>query len=523
MKVLVVDDVPVMRDAYTSLIDWEENGFSLVGSANNGKVALEFMRENPVDIVITDLKMPVMSGLELIKNASVEFPETRFIVMSGFDDFHLVREAYNLGVKEYFLKIELDPEAILQTLVKIREEIQAKRLQADDKTEMNTETDADKHMYMVHCEKLLKNLIWGADEKKTEKQLNEHGIYLQEHNLFIMVLSIPDYYTAEEKVWNGEREIFKYAILNVLEEICRKYNNLYVFHNLPNEFPVVCNIENMQTEYLKSFFDDVRLAVRTCFGLEIDCGLSSVCQNYTDLKIIYREARSACAYSFVSGHGKFIDYKDIKYLGENIDVARRVQEIKKLLTNAESDKIRNGAFRLRVSSNDVGFDKVEKIKSLFYSYYIEMLNFVEENGLDNDIAANVFNYDSIKDKADLSEMNEWLVKSLFDIADAIAYRSGIYKAINYIKNHYSEQISLNTLAELLEVSEGHLSRMFQKKVGMNFTQYLMKVRMDMAVQLLQNQNLKIYEVAMRVGYPNADQFSRMFKKVMGKSPKEFQK
>ena len=75
----------------------------------------------------------------------------------------------------------------------------------------------------------------------------------------------------------------------------------------------------------------------------------------------------------------------------------------------------------------------------------------------------------------------------------------------------------------MEVSEGHLSRMFQKKVGMSFTQYLLKVRMDMAVHLLQNQNLKIYEVAMRVGYPNAEQFSRMFKKVMGKSPKEFQK
>ena len=109
MRVLVVDDEPIMRDAYTSLIEWEENGFSLVGSVHNGKVALEFMRENPVDIVITDLKMPVMSGLELIKNASAEFPEIRFIVMSGFDEFHLVKEAYNLGVKEYFLKIELDP------------------------------------------------------------------------------------------------------------------------------------------------------------------------------------------------------------------------------------------------------------------------------------------------------------------------------------------------------------------------------------------------------------------------------
>lgn len=510
MRVLVVDDEPIMRDAYAALFDWEKNGFTLAGSVHNGKVALEFMRSNPVDIVITDLKMPVMSGLEFIRLAKEEFPRVRFIVMSGYDEFHMVKEAYNLGVKEYFLKIELDPDEILQTLLKIKNEIIG-----------NNISDQHKKENAVQKEKLLKNLIWGADANEASKLLGENGISINRKEMCVLVLSIPNYYAAEEKLWHGERELFKYAILNVLEEICVNHGGFHVFCNLPNEFVAVCNFSGRQA--LDNFFDDVRLSVRKCFDAEIDCGLSSVVNSYGDLKAAYRQAVNACAYSFVTGHGRLIDYNELRFFNGDVDVAKGVFKMKNLLRSGDGEKIRNGAFGLRISPNNMGYDKTDKIKNLFYLYYIEMVNFIAENGLEDDIVENVQRYDSIKDSADLSQMNDWLIKSVFEVADALAYRSGVYKAISYIKNHYSEQITLSFLANLLDVSDGHLSRMFQKTLGMSFTQYLIKVRMETAAHLLKNENLKIYEVAMKVGYPNAEQFSRMFKKVVGKSPKEFQK
>lgn len=525
MNVLIVEDEPILREAYASIIDWEANGFSLVGSLHNGKAALDFMRQTPVDIVMTDLKMPVMSGLELIKTASQEFPETAFVVMSGFDDFHMVSEAYKLGIKEYFLKAELNPQDVLEKFLSIKEEIEKNRRQKDAAKASvgGAEIQATQYTHSAYREKLLKNLIWDADVQSAGRRLNEYGIAIEERDLCVVLLTMPEYYMAEESIWLGEREFFQYAILNVLDEICQKHGRLYVFCNLPNEFLVICNLENRQTDVLLPFFDEMRVAVRQCFGVEVDGGISGITNRYAELKIAYREAQSACNYCFVTGHGKLNSYRDIEHFGGDVDVTRGVQKFKKLFAGGEADAIRNGALELRISPNDIGFDRVERVKNLFYLYYIEMLNFVEDNNLEKDATTQIEVYDSIQDTADLSAMNNWLMKSIFEIADALACRSGIHKVLHYIKMHYSEPITLSAMAEMLEVSEGHLSRTFQKRVGMSFIQYLIKVRMEMAVQLLQSQNLKIYEVAMRVGYTNADQFSKMFKKIMGKSPKEFQK
>ena len=120
-------------------------------------------------------------------------------------------------------------------------------------------------------------------------------------------------------------------------------------------------------------------------------------------------------------------------------------------------------------------------------------------------------------------MNNWLIMSVLDIAEVLEHRSGIEMAKNYINLHYSEPITLGTVAEFLGISTGHLSRLFQKSGGESFTQYLLKVRMEAAVTLLNTTNLKVYEVAERVGYSNIEQFSKMFKKVVGKSPKAFMK
>lgn len=534
MNILVVDDEPIMREAYVTMIDWEKNGFTLVDRAKNGNVALEIMRKNKVDIVITDLKMPTMSGLELIRKAHKEFPDVKFIVMSGFDDFLLVKEAFTLGVKEYFLKFEMEPETILQTLFKVKKEIEEKRILENAKLANQREMDSKlneavrlekivQNNRVAICEKLLKELVWGTNVKKTESGLRECEIYLNEKSLRIIVFSLNDYYLVEEKVWKGQRELFKYAILNVLDEICKKHGSFYPFYNLPHEFVVIYSPsdEMIKHNYLKTFFEDVRSAVCECFGMDVDCGCSTLCSGYDNLKELYTEASRACSYGFIAGHGKIVMYKDMRLMSEGINISKSLQELKRLLTIAEPGQIKKEAYKLRVSSNDIGYDKTDEVKRLFYLYYVEMTSFLEDSGLKEYAAGNIFEYTLIKETADLGKLNNWLVMSISDIADALEHRSGINKVKNYIKHHYSEQISLSTVADVLEISTGHLSRMFQKSEGESFTQYLLKTRMNAAIFLLQNTNLKVYEVAKRVGYPNAEQFSKMFKKVTGKSPKTF--
>ncbi|MBQ8588237.1 MAG: response regulator [Clostridia bacterium] len=536
MNILVVDDEPIMREAYDTLIDWKENGFNLIGSAADGSKALDMMRANEVDIVITDLKMPVMSGLELIGAARREFPDVRFIVMSGFDDFTLVKEAFVLGVKEYFLKAELDPDAILSALLKLRQEIEDERFINTQKQhnlqeisiKMQEMTKLEKIVHnnrFVLCEKLLKEMIWGTSPDSTQKRLKEYDVDLTPHSLSIMIFSLYDYYGEEAKNWNGEREILKYAVLNVLDELCGNYGNLYPFCNLPHEFVILSSDSETQRSNIDfdSFFESVKTAVRECFNLSCDCGFSGPLSGYDKLRSLYAEAEQALGYSFVQGHGKLVRYSSIKLTsGASINVSERVQNIKELLAKADTAVCETGIHTLRISPNDVNYENMDDVRNLYYLYYVEIIDFFYKNGMQNRITDKIASFDKIKARADLRELNGWLRDSITDISDAVRENIGIAnRAKSYIKHHYKEQITLSTVAEYLGVSTGHLSRTFQEEVGQNFTQYLLNFRMNTAANLLKTTNLKVYEVAAEVGYTNTEQFSKMFKKIIGKSPKSF--
>lgn len=531
MRILVVDDEPMMRDVYKELIDWQAYGFTLVGTADDGKSALEMIQNETVDVVITDLKMPEMSGLELIRNASEKFPQVKFIVMSGYDDFHLVREAYKLGVKEYFLKMEMDAESILNSIFKIQKEIEEeKMISGAHSAEMSNKMQ---HFNMPAepisterwniSERLIKNIIWGADGKEAARQLAKLGHTVCEENMYIMSLTLLDYYKTEESIWKGEREILKYAILNVLEETCGHFDAMYPFCNSPNQFVILCAGTNQSSDICKKTFDEIKKAFWLCFEMDVDCEVSGPVSSFGELKRIYQEAKMASSYSFITGHGSYMSFKDVLLEGEELNITKKVAEIKRLLRIEEPEKIKVEAYKLRISPKTTGCGQIEQIKNLFYLYYIEMVSFLEEKEMNDEFTENVGQYNELKDKADLEELNRWLLKSVDEISEIIMGSSNISKAEQFIKKNYGKQLSLNDVAEHLEMSPWHFSKVFYKNVGIHFSQYLLNVRMEEAVHLLKNTNLKIYEVATRVGYNNTDQFSRMFKKSIGKSPKDYKK
>lgn len=528
MRILIVDDEPMMRDVCRELIDWQKHGLTLVGTADDGKRALEIMQNEVVDIVITDLKMPEMSGLELIKEASEKFPRVKFIVMSGYDDFHLVREAYKLGVKEYFLKMEMDPEVILNSIFEIQKEAEEKIVQEINSVELfnkmyqtNIRSEKLSHEYWNNSERIIKNIIWGADRKEAANQLSKIGHAVCEDNMYIMLLTLPDYYKTEESIWKGEREILKYAILNVLEEICGHYDAMFPFCNLPNQFVILCTGINQSSIVCKKAFEEIKNAFSLCFGMNVDCGASGPVSSFDELKHIYQEAKTASSYSFITGHGNYMMYKDVLFEGEEINITKKVGEIKRLLHDAEPANIKAQAHRFRISPQITSYEQIEQIKKLFYLYYVEMMSFLDEKGMKEEFTESIARYNEISDEADLQELNNWLLNSINEISEIMLSSSNISKAEQYIRKNYSKQLSLNSVAEHFGMSPWYFSKVFGKKVGIQFSQYLLNIRMEEAAYLLKNTNLKIYEVATRVGYNNTDQFSRMFKKVIGKSPKDY--
>ena len=537
MNVLVVDDEPIMSEAYKTLIDWDRNGFSLVGCASNGAKALEIMRTVDVDIVITDLKMPIMSGLELIGAAREEFPEARFVVMSAYDEFTLVKEAYSMGVKEYFLKAELEPDAVLETLSNIKQEIEEERIVRENAARQ-TKTIAevvekDTFEKIIHnnriaiCERLLKELIWGNSYDENKERLSKYGISLTADSLGIMVFSLYNYYDEEKEVWKGEREIFKYAILNILDEVCHNYGAMYPFCNLPHEFVVIFSESEVKysNSELEGFFEDVRNAMQKYLGLGCDCGYGGIVNGYAKLKDLYSKAEMACRYGFAYGHGRFMHYDWVNKMSpKRLSVSEYVQNMRRILSDIEKESPESALCKLRISPADICPDNVSDVKKIFYMYYVEIISFFDRNDMRDYKAENVTSFENIKDYADLSEYNNWLSQSLNEIYDIFKLNTNIVsRAKKYINQHYKEQINLSSVADFLGISTGHLSRTFQDSEGQSVKQYLLNFRMNKAVALLKSTNLKVYEVAREVGYTNVEQFSKMFKKIIGKPPKSFGK
>ena len=528
IKILIVDDEPTMRNAYRSLLKLDENGFSVVGYARNGREALDMIKDKGADIVITDLKMPIMSGTELIAATIKNFPEIKFVVVSGYDDFNLVREAYTLGAKDYFLKFEMEPDVILGKLFALAEEITLERKQKADQLDAQEELSRLRGLekivnssHYVIREKLLKELIWSQITPELCAKMNSYGMPLKEESLRIMVLTLDGYFEKEENEWFGEHELFKYAILNVLEEVCSNLGGCYVFCNHSNEYAVI--LDGLHIDSCASLFTEIQSSLSECFALSCHGGISEVCDNFTSLKNLYVDASAACEYNFVMGGHNLIYYADVNQTGESLNSFKLVTQLKMALASMNATEIREATETLRISPSRVDINQIDDVKNLFYLYYSEIRSFAETESIKEELSDQLLEYKSAKVHSNLLEMNKWLTRTMGTIATIMTGEHIIIKAKAYIKAHYMEQITLASVAKLLQISESHLSRLFQKMQKESFTQYLQKTRMSIAIELLRDSNMKIYEIAKAVGYSSSEQFSRMFKKVTGCSPKSFSK
>ena len=520
MHVLVVEDEPIMRKMYVSLFDWTEQGFHLVGVAPDALRALEIMRSEPVDVVITDIKMPMMSGIELIRCAKEEFPKVKFIVMSGYDDFSLVREAFMLGAKEYFLKSEIDIDHITQTLHKLQRELEDEE-KALKQQERDREELVNGDYNLLLCDKLIKELVWGINPEQSARQLQEYGVHLNHEALSVMVLSLVDYDAVEKSVWKNEREVFKYAIINVLNEICKNHGDVYPVYNLPNEYVILYSKET-DVDF-NSIFNDIKNAFMQCFSLICNGGYSETGSESCNAETVYQEAKTACDFCFVAGNGSMVGYQDIQFVGVEQNLSSYVQEIKEVLAQGEGDRIKEGVYKLRISANTVCHRQIDEVKNLFYLYYSEMVQFIKKRDIAKEACERVYTFNRLMHQADLATFNTWLAESLHELSEALLNNGKINKAKQYIRQHYSEPLTLSMVAEQLGISEGHLSRMFRQSEGCVFSHFLLATRMEVAKNLLTTTNLKIYEVAQQVGYTSTEQFSKMFKKIVGVTPKAFMK
>lgn len=534
IKVFLVEDEMVIRRGIKNSIDWEKEGYIFCGEASDGELAYPMIIKEKPDILITDIRMPFMDGLELCKLVKEELPNIKILILSGYDEFDYAKEAIRLGVTEYLLK-PISSGKLLEALNGVSESI---RREKEDKDlvrkymeEMLENTEHEKQKFF---EQMIAGNLSMADALETGKKY-EMNLSAGMYNLLLFRFTL-----GEENRKSGELlGEAEYAIKKLTERL------EYVFEFQRDvegwAFLLMADNEEQMSERVKELSKDLEEIMKNYSTIAYFGGIGQPVARLRELEESFREAERALAARFTMELNRIISVEDIR-MAQNVDTLDDIEitsfgEIEKTRTMLEKF-LNNGAEDEIDEFVDVYINELpeENLKSvlmrqyIIMDAYIVMMSFCEKiEGIEGEMQAQSEELkNSMKTIQTLEEIKNYirmLLKKIIGVRDTISgrrYSDIIEIAKDQIRKTYmSDEISLNTIAAEVGMSPSYFSSIFSKEMGKTFVEYLTEIRMDRAKELLMCSSMKTSEIGYEVGYKDPHYFSYIFKKTQNCTPKEF--
>lgn len=534
IKVFLVEDEMVIRRGIKNSIDWEKEGYIFCGEASDGELAYPMIIKEKPDILITDIRMPFMDGLELCKLVKKELPNIKILILSGYDEFDYAKEAIRLGVTEYLLK-PISSGKLLEALNGVSESI---RREKEDKDlvrkymeEMRENTEHEKQKFF---EQMIVGNLSMADALETGKKY-EMNLSAGMYNLLLFRFTLGKENRKSGELL-GEAE---YAI----EKLTERLEYVFEFQRGVEgwAFLLMADNEEQMSERVKELSKDLEEIMKNYSTIAYFGGIGQPVARLRELEESFREAERALAARFTMELNRIISVEDIR-MAQNVDTLDDIEitsfgEIEKTRTMLEKF-LNNGAEDEIDEFVDVYINELpeENLKSvlmrqyIIMDAYIVMMSFCEKiEGIEGEMQAQSEELkNSMKTIQTLEEIKNYirmLLKKIIGVRDTISgrrYSDIIEIAKDQIRKTYmSDEISLNTIAAEVGMSPSYFSSIFSKEMGKTFVEYLTEIRMDRAKELLMCSSMKTSEIGYEVGYKDPHYFSYIFKKTQNCTPKEF--
>jgi two-component system response regulator YesN len=546
-KLILVEDEEDVRESIVQEIDWAQHGFEVVDKAENGKEALDLIERWVPDVVVTDIKMPFMDGMQLSEWIREKYPTTKIIILTGFDEFEYAQKAIKMHIDEYVLK-PFSAAELVQALLKI------KRLMDEEtarKENVQTLQEHYRRSLPVLREVFLAALITRKLSKAEimEKAFN-YNVDLQGSNFLASVISIDNWIEQGEGQeartkaqvlalqqslkYSKDNELKLFAILNISEEIINKHQLGFVY--LHNDHLVLLSAaaDDERDALMKKtlvVLEEIRQSIEKYLKLTITIGVGTISTDLTDLRYSYRDAILALDYRLILGNNRVICIDDVE--------TRFVEKLRfdELKEHTLIRCIKVGTLQELKEIIDELFQDIADTHVSFKDYQIYLLQILtavlraaKDSGIELDpILGSDFNpFAEMNKFTDLQEAKKWIVGLCTRMMSSIAtdrqytYKTLVDKAKDYAREHYHDSdISINKVCSHLHISTGYFSGIFKKETKMTFVSYLLNIRMEAAKELLMTTDLKAFEIAEKVGYAEPNYFSFSFRKHFGLSPKEY--
>lgn len=540
IKVVVIDDQLLIIQSIIATIDWKKIKCEVVGIATDGNRGKEIIESLRPDIVITDIKIPIIDGLQLIEYAKEVIPKAKFVVITGYKKFSYVQKALKLGAFDFILK-PIDSNKLQEVIINAANEINKFKSEVAEKENIVQEknklkNEVIKNITELKC-KFVIDVINGyyIQKKKFNNKVKELNLNFTGFCTFIVK---PYFFIGYNNSKLNQINLGFHSLINsaLNTTIYSKEGEVIEFW-LNNNLVILYLFKKRQIEYsmnrkIISILDSIQEAVRKNGNYDLDIGVSNISTRNEDIRKSYDDACKALNYGFIMEERNIIHIKDIK--GEGIIdeklVLKKISEIYQMLLDKRAVEneilaIVDEIINMIITS---GVTNVDYIKSLFISMCMDFVHVIDNNNLRDDLIADVDKiYNDIYMKRNINEACSYIKKYILKIYNKIhsksykKYSNIMNTTIEYINKNYNYKIYLKDVANFICVSPEHLSRLIKKETGENFTDILSKIRINYAIKLLKDTNMRVNEIADKVGISNYTYFYQIFKKVTGYSPKKY--
>lgn len=487
-KVYLLDDEPYILEGLKYIVPWQEYGFKIVGSSSNGKDGFDNIITQNIDLIITDIMMPNMTGLELISKLKKEKYNANFLVLSAFQEFKYVKEAINMGAENYLLK-PIDTEELSNNLKSIYQKIKKKEEQIIDKN-------------IVKNNLLLKLITENYDENVIN-ELNRLNIKFNDDRYCIINIE------ANDESYNIEDITFKNkSILHV-----KNKSNIYL---IVDEYNIDDTI--MELIELKNYMINKS-------GPILYISIGSLVNNIREINNSFKASMEVNEYKIIHPNKSWI-----KIYKEKIDINNydniEFEELKSILVNKEFIKTEEyiNAIFTKLRCDEKLTPKQIKMKSI--EIFLSVYNYFNESKVIKDLHKYfdyiINNNNTLDDiQIQLINMIRYIQSKLEQAEDSMS--PVIIKLLDYIEENYKCDLNLKEISDKLNINSIYLGQLFQREIGILFSDYLNNFRINKAKKLLLDTNLKASEIGMLVGYRNKNYFYRKFKSIAGLTPSEWKK
>lgn len=519
-KIALIDDEAVVRDGMKDLIPWEELGLELIGTAEDGEKGLLLIQEMLPDIVLLDINMPRLNGLDLAHILTKNYPLIKIILISGYDEFHYARQALRMGVQDYILKPVTKSEMVnlLCAMVgKLDEEREQIRKEADVLNKI------EQSIPLIQ-QKLLEELVFTEIESSmiAKKCIKANIPY---NKAFYGIFLID----ADNQIEN--KELTYFAIQNIVSEMVvnKRWGILFELEECNAVLYFTDEKESPKDKYDEAI-QYIKCAITELIGITVTIGVGTLVNQIEEISTSYQTAYYALLSRFFQGTNKIIENSK-PYEVTKVHFAQWVRwesEVIKSIEQKEAfeqviNKIANEVRKRKMAVKDIEelwgnlacalFKKFMEIDPSITEIFSEGINLTEE----------------IKNFKTLSDMQIW-IKGVYErcmnyINDqAKPNKVHIKNILGFIEENYNmPDLSMKMVCDSVHISASHFSNIFKREVGVTFVQYLTEYRIEKAKRLLKYTPLRTYEISEAVGYADPHYFSSTFKKAVGQSPSEYRK